>query len=166
MLVPWHETLGTEVRFGGADSPFLTSLHVLLLQVFSATSQMFPSPLIKPLVLQRQKFHLPVATPHLKPPSCPASLVLMTFSHAARLQTLPDLRTSIGAGSGGRWQLPPEHLSMASLSPPCWEGTRSSARQHGQRAVPHPICFPSQHEHRLSLSSNPERTWFSLFFFF
>lgn len=50
--------------------------------------------------------------------------------------------------------------------------TCSLAWQQEQHAVPHPIYFPSQHEHRLSLSSNLERTRFSLsphssaFFFF
>lgn len=115
MLVPWHETVGTEVHFGAADSSFLTmSLQSLLLQGFSATSQMYPPSLIKALVLQRQKILLPVATPHLKPPGCPVALVLMTFSPAACLQTLPDLQTSIRTGSRRWWQLPPDHLSMAS----------------------------------------------------
>lgn len=157
MLVPWCATVGTEVHFGGAGSPFLPmSLHFLLLQGFSATSKMFPPPLIKLSVLQRWKFLLPVATSHLKPPGCPIPLVLMTFSRAAHLQALPDLRTSIRAGSRGRWQLPPNLFSVASLSPPCCVGTRSSAQPHGQHVVLHPICFPSLHEHRLSLSSNPE----------
>lgn len=85
-------------------SSFLTkSFHFLLLQGFSATSQMFPPTLIKPLVLQRQKFLLLVAIPYLKPPGCPAPLVPMTFSQAAHLQILPDLRTSIRAGS--RWEV-------------------------------------------------------------
>jgi len=72
--------------FSGADILFLTtSLHFLLVQGFSATSQMFLPPLIKPLVLWRQKSLLPVATPHLKPPGCPVPLLLTTFSRAARL---------------------------------------------------------------------------------
>lgn len=47
--------------------------------------------------------------------------------------------------------------------PSMQQWTCSLAWQQGQHAVPHPICFPSQHEHRLSLSSNLERTCFSLF---
>lgn len=136
--------------------------RVLLLQVFSATSQMFSLPLIKPLVLQRQKFILPMAAPHLKPQSCPAPLVLMLFFQAN--SAWPEKQHQ-----GREWRVlaaATTHLSVASPSPPRCEGTHSFMQHHGQHSVLHPICFPSQYEHRLGLSSNPERTCFSSLIFF
>lgn len=118
-----------QIHSGGADSPFLTmSLHFLLLHSFSVTSQMFPWPIIKHLVLQRQNFLLPMANLHLKSADCSAPLVLVTFSRSAACKLC---LTCIRAGGRGQWPLPPGHLSMASPSPLCFEGTRSQSRQHG-----------------------------------
>lgn len=155
MLVPWHETLGTEVHCGGVDSAFLTmSLHVLLLLCHLPN---VPPTLDKTFIATKTEISPAHGCPALKPQSCPAPLVLMSFSQANSVW--PEKQHQ-----GREWRVvaaATRHLSVASPSPPRCEGTHSLVQHHGQHAALHPICFPSQYEHRLGLSSNPERTSFS-----